>query len=287
MIAYLTSTLGGYYKKGGKRIPTQLNTENGLSASLQKHWKDNAKVLIMSSDADDVEKNDGILYVLSAAFPMSGLSVRQMRICDNRNAELVEDIAGYDAVILAGGHVPTQNRFFERIRLKEHLYDFDGIFIGISAGTMIGAEVVYSQPELEGESGDPEYQRFLPSLGVTELMILPHYQDIKDAVSDPDIAISDLCPASGDLRVTTPRFYGEIIQGRAWRQCLQALSLSKKPAAGVSRPQVRNKMKLFFPRHVRGKTLCAERRETRLKKMLRIFFDYRPSFARSSAPLSS
>lgn len=164
MIAYLTSTLGGYYKKGGKRIPTQLNTENGLSTSLQKHWKDNAKVLIMSSDADDVEKNDGILYVLSAAFPMSGLSVRQMRICDNRNAELVEDIAGYDAVILAGGHVPTQNRFFERIRLKEHLYDFDGIFIGISAGTMNSAEVVYAQPELEGENIDPEYQRSLPSL---------------------------------------------------------------------------------------------------------------------------
>lgn len=35
MIAYLTSQIGGSYKKDGTRIPTQLNTENGLLDSLQ------------------------------------------------------------------------------------------------------------------------------------------------------------------------------------------------------------------------------------------------------------
>lgn len=192
MIAYLTSTLGGYYKKDGERIPAQLNTENGLLASLQKHWKDSAKVLIISSDPDNIEKNDDILSVLSAAFPMSGLPTSQMCICDNRNTGLVEGIAGYDAVILAGGHVPTQNRFFQRIHLKELLHNFDGILIGISAGTMNSAEVVYAQPELEGESIDREYQRFLPGLGITKLMVLPHYQDIKDDVLDGQRVFEDI-----------------------------------------------------------------------------------------------
>lgn len=200
MIAYLTSTLGGYYKKDGERIPAQLNTENGLLASLQKHWKDNAKVLIISSDPDNIEKNDDILSVLSAAFPMSGLPTSQMCICDNRNTGLAEEIAGYDAVILAGGHVPTQNTFFQEIQLKEHLRGFDGILIGISAGSMNSAEMVYAQPELEGESIDLGYQRFLPGLGITKLMILPHYQDIKDDILDGQRVFED---------ITYPDSYGK------------------------------------------------------------------------------
>lgn len=157
MIVYLTSHIGGSYKQNGTRIPTQLSTENGLLDSLKKHWKDNAKVLIISADADDIETNDSILNIFAAAFPMSGLAISQMFICDKRNEKLVDKIADYDVLILAGGHVPTQNKFLKRIRLKERLNDFDGILIGISAGTMNSAEVVYAQPELEGESIDKEY----------------------------------------------------------------------------------------------------------------------------------
>ena len=192
MIAFLTSSLGGYYKKDGAQIPTQLSTENSLLENLQKHWRGNAKALIISSDADNIEKNDSIKSVLAAAFPMSGLSVRQMDICDSRNEALVEDIAGCDVLILAGGHVPTQNKFFQRLRLKEHMDNFDGIVIGISAGTMNCAEIVYAQPELEGESADKDYERFLPGLGITKLMILPHYQKIKDDILDGQRLFEDI-----------------------------------------------------------------------------------------------
>lgn len=196
MIAYLTSHIGGSYKKDGTRIPTQLSAENGLLDNLQKHWKDYAKVLIISSNADDVERNDSIRNIFAVSFPMSGLSISQMYICDTRNEKLVDKIANYDVLILAGGHVPTQNKFFKRIHLKEHINDFDGILIGISAGTMNSAEVVYAQPELEGESIDKKYKRFLSGLGITKLMILPHYQDIKDDILDgrrlfEDITYSD------------------------------------------------------------------------------------------------
>ena len=192
MIAYLTSHIGGSYKKNGTRIPTQLSTENGLLDSLQKHWKNNSKVLIICADAEDIETNDSIMNIFSASFPMSGLSIGQMYICDNRNEKLVDNIYDYDVLILAGGHVPTQNKFFERIRLKERINDFDGVLIGISAGTMNSAEIVYAQPELEGESIDKEYERFLSGLGITKLMILPHYQDIKDDILDGQRLFEDI-----------------------------------------------------------------------------------------------
>lgn len=115
---------------------------------------------------------------------MSGLPVEAVETCDSRTENLVQNIKEYDVVILAGGHVPTQNAFFKKIDLKEKLKGFDGILIGISAGTMNCAEVVYAQPELEGESDDKEYQRFIPGLGLTKLMILPHYQAIKDEILD-------------------------------------------------------------------------------------------------------
>lgn len=192
MIAYLTSRIGGSYKKDGKRIPTQLSSENGLLDSIQKHWKENAKVLMISADADDIEINDSRMNVFAASFPMSGLSISQMYICDSRNERLVEEISDYDVLILVGGHVPTQNKFFERIHLKEYINDFDGILIGISAGTMNCAEVVYAQPEREGESIDKRYKRFLTGLGITKFMILPHYQDIKDDLLDGQRLFEDI-----------------------------------------------------------------------------------------------
>ena len=184
MIAYLTSHIGGSYKISGKRIPTKLSTDNGFADSLRKHWKDNANVLIISADADDIETNDSIMNIFVSSFPMSGLSIKRMDMCDKRNIHFARELADYDVVVLAGGHVPTQNLFFKEIQLKDCLQDFDGILIGISAGSMNSAEVVYAQPELDGESINKGYQRFFPGLGITKCMILPHYQDTKDEMLD-------------------------------------------------------------------------------------------------------
>lgn len=49
---------------------------------------------------------------------------------------------------------------------------------------MNSAETVYAQPELEGEATDPTYQKYLQGLGLTDKMILPHYQLIKDLILD-------------------------------------------------------------------------------------------------------
>ena len=105
-------------------------------------------------------------------------------------------LANYNVIILSGGHVPTQNTFFQKIGLKDKLNNYDGIVIGISAGTMNCADIVYAHPELDGEAIDSKYQRFIPGLGLTKRMILPHYQMIKDDMLDnlrvfEDIAYPD------------------------------------------------------------------------------------------------
>ncbi len=45
---------------------------------------------------------------------------------------------------------------------------------------------------MEGESIDKEYERFLSGLGITKLMILPHYQDIKNDILDDRRLFEDI-----------------------------------------------------------------------------------------------
>ena len=74
--------------------------------------------------------------------------------------------------------------FFASMDLRNLLADFDGVIIGISAGSMNCADTVYAQPEEPGEAVDPDYQRFIPGLGLTTRNILPHYNQVKDNVLD-------------------------------------------------------------------------------------------------------
>lgn len=104
--------LRGSYKKDGTTIPTQLSTQNGLLESLQRHWKNNSNILIISADPDSIEINDSIQNIFAVSFPMSGLSINQIFTCDKRNETIVNKLPDFDIIILAGGHVPTQNKYF-------------------------------------------------------------------------------------------------------------------------------------------------------------------------------
>ena len=120
-----------------------------------------------------------------SSFVSSGFKFKNFIPIDGRNGEYAKVlIDNSDMVILGGGHVPTQNRFFQKIGLREILRDYKGIVIGISAGSMNSAETVYSQPELEGEALDPDYEKYLPGLGLTDVNLLPHYQECKNDVLD-------------------------------------------------------------------------------------------------------
>ena len=114
-------------------------------------------------------------------FRETGLSLECMDLCDRRGgADIVSQLSQYDVVILGGGHVPTQKAFFDEIGLRDALQEWDGIVMGISAGSMNCADVVYAQPEMPGEASDSSYQKFIRGLGLTDINVLPHYQAVKD-----------------------------------------------------------------------------------------------------------
>lgn len=185
MIVFLTSSPCDRGMPEGGELPCTLNEANGFVARLREIWKADSRCLVISSDPENFDMNDEMAGTFRAVFPFHGLTLSDLSICDSRNeADIPQLIAKSDVIILGGGHVPTQNAFFRRIGLKKLLADYPGIIIGISAGTMNSAGTVYAQPELEGESVDPDYQRFIPGLGLTEVMILPHYQMVKEDVLD-------------------------------------------------------------------------------------------------------
>lgn len=184
MTVFLTSHIGGFIKKDGQRLPASLITDNNLVNNLKNRWPEGAKVLFIAANPNNIEKSESYRNAFLYAFPFHNMPIETFTICDCRNENIVEQLADYNVIILSGGHVPTQNIFFQRISLKEKLDSYKGIVIGISAGTMNCAENVYAHPELEGEAVDPKYQRFIPGLGLTKRMILPHYQMIKNDTLD-------------------------------------------------------------------------------------------------------
>ena len=192
MKAMLTSALGGSSKVNGIRVPSVLIQRNGLLDSLKSIWIADANVLIICAEPSDHEKNDSICACLKESLPMSGLSISHIDKCDDRNPHAVDTLRSIDVLILAGGHVPTQNKFMDQLRLKERLKDFHGIVVAWSAGSMNCADTVYAGPELEGEAIDPLYERWISGLGLTGINIFPHFQSLKDDYLDGLRLIEDI-----------------------------------------------------------------------------------------------
>ncbi len=176
----------------GKRLPAKLPETNGLLKSIKAVWKNDSKVMIISGSPEYYDKNDSVLFCLKGAFPLSNLGVSEVLMCDERNKEIIERLPEMDVLILAGGHVPTQNIFMKTIGLKERLQAWDGLLIAWSAGSMNCAEMVYAGPELPGEAIDPKFQRWISGLGITKINIFPHFEALKDEMLDGMRLIEDI-----------------------------------------------------------------------------------------------
>ncbi len=197
MILFLTSSPCGTYEKIDGKEVWEMSREFGFTEKLKEFSPEEAKWMIIAASPDEYQLNDQMAKDFYRMMSISGISLSCMELCDGRNGEeATRDLSQYDGIILGGGHVPTQKKFFEEIHLRDKLKDYDGIIMGISAGTMNSAEVVYSTPELEGEARDPKYQRFLSGLGLTRINVIPHIQKARYDVIDgfrliEDIALSD------------------------------------------------------------------------------------------------
>lgn len=182
MIIFLTSSPTG--PLDGSRKVDGLDHKNQFVEHLKKYWKENSRCCIIAASPDAYFQNDEMCEFFENAFLKEHFSMQCFHLIDRRYTELLDDLHHYDVILLGGGHVPTQNQFFKDIALREKMKGFQGIVIGISAGSMNGADLVYCQPEEEGEAIDPHFQRWIKGLNLTKINIIPHYQMVKDRYLD-------------------------------------------------------------------------------------------------------
>ena len=170
-----------------------LNPENHFLAQLKHALPKTPKCLFVASNPEDHYGTCEFGSHMLIAFSEAGIPFASYHVLDGSNAEdAAKLITDSDFIILAGGHVPTQNRFFQEIGLRNLLANYEGVILGISAGSMNCADVVYAQPEESGESIDPNYQRFVPGLGLTKANICPHYQKVKNYMLDGKRLFEDI-----------------------------------------------------------------------------------------------
>ena len=193
MKLFLTSSPIGIYRSEEPLDYSGFNPANGMTEELMRFWTEDARCVLMSAFPDEHELNDRMREDYETIVRDTGLSISCMDIGDSRNGkERADALRSYDFVILGGGHVPTEKAFFKSIGLAEKFRGFQGIVMGISAGTMNCARLVYAQPEMPGEASDPSYERFIPGLGLTEFNIIPHFNAVRNDIIDGMRLIEDI-----------------------------------------------------------------------------------------------
>ena len=161
-----------------------LNPENQFLTRLREALPEFPRALFVAADPERHDLTCSFGMDTAVAFCQAGIPFSAFRVLDGTNADdAAALVADSDLIVLSGGHVPTQNAFFQEIGLRSLMEHFDGVVVGISAGSMNCADVVYVQPEEEGESS-PDFPRWAEGLGLTDVNILPHYQKVKDNILD-------------------------------------------------------------------------------------------------------
>lgn len=192
-----------------------LNPVNGFVDELQAALPGPCRALFIASDPDQPSLTYGFAYDMADSFEEAGILFTEVEVLERENQDQCWDlVAGADLIFLVGGHVPTQNAFFREMNLRECLENWDGVLIAISAGSMNAADTVYAQPEEPGEAVDPDYQRWLTGLGLTRLMILPHYQREKDDILDGMRLYEDITYADSEDNCFFALVDGSYILGR-------------------------------------------------------------------------
>ena len=188
---FLTSSPCDDLVPEGSGLPCIWDNANGLTDQLRRYVRPGDRGVIIAAMPDWASVNDEMRETFEKMFAQAGMPLSAFPMIDGRTADRLDDaLNGASVVILGGGHVPTQLRFFEALGLRERLRGFDGVVLGISAGSMSSADTVYVQPEEPGETA-PSFERFRRGLGLTDINILPHYNRVKDKLLDGRRLIDD------------------------------------------------------------------------------------------------
>lgn len=181
-----------------------LSNDNGFLDRIREALPPYCRLLFVCSDPERHDLTCQFAADVFSAFYGAGIFFSSLNVLDGENGRDAEALVrSSDFIVLAGGHVPTQNAFFQDVHLSQLLEGFCGVVMGISAGSMNCAEDVYVQPEEEGESA-PDFERSAPGLALTDVNILPHYQKVKDNVLDGRRLFEDITYADSWGRMLFP-----------------------------------------------------------------------------------
>lgn len=173
MRLFLASNIGGIKKENGNKIPVKFFEDNKFLKNMKESIKDYNKFVIIASDPDNYELNDNYLKLDTEILALSGLKFKENLVLDNRNKEDIGNILNNSSLIfLSGGNTFQQNMFLNAIKLKDYIKETDACIVGISAGAINSAEIVFSSPENEE---DLTRSALLKGLALTTINIEPHF----------------------------------------------------------------------------------------------------------------
>lgn len=176
MKLFLTSAIGATVKRNGKRCTGKIDNRYGFLNLFQSCLKRTQRMVYLSAIYDDQERIDAYFRTTIEALQMEGISFYENILINGEVPDGLDTLLNEaDVIFLAGGHLPTQNKFFADIQLRWILQSYQGMIVAQSAGSMNCADRVYVCPEIPGEALDPQFKRIRPGLGLTDLNIIPHY----------------------------------------------------------------------------------------------------------------
>ncbi len=173
MRLFLASNIGGIKKENGKKVPVSFFENNNFLKNMKESINDYDKFVIIASDADNYEQNDYYLKLDMDVSAMSGINFKENVVLDNRNKDDIANVLKNSSLIfLSGGDTLKQNIFFNEINLKEYIKNIDACVVGISAGAINSAKIVFNSPEEEKDLTNPS---ILEGLGLTTINVEPHF----------------------------------------------------------------------------------------------------------------
>lgn len=185
MTLFLTSSPCEDNVPQGCELPCIYFERNEFVANLRRFVRPGGRFLVIAAYPYDHARNDEMAQTFAGCFAWHGMGFADVQVLDSRNqSQTAELVANCDVILLAGGHVPTESAFFKQLGLRALLADWDGVVMGVSAGSMNAADTVYVQPEEAGEAIAPDFVRWTQGLGLTDKNILPHYNMAKDNMLD-------------------------------------------------------------------------------------------------------
>lgn len=190
---------------------------------MKKSIKDYNKFVIIASNPNDYKQNDEYLKLDIKALALSGLHFDENVVLDNRNKKDIDMVLNNSSLIfLSGGNTFQQNVFFHDINLKKYIKKTDVCIVGISAGSINSAKIVFNSPE---EAKDLVNPTILEGLDLTTINVEPHF----DYESINEIQIASIIKESNNRIIyglpDKSYIFNNKIYGKCYRICKENIEI--------------------------------------------------------------